>query len=324
MVVKINATDCLSDTESRDLTGRYLDDNSYETLITEDCDYYYQGRLLFKFRKKMVPEPLLKVAWTNCASLAKKGRGRGAAAGYIDKDSVYWSKRDISWSNKWSAKYMVDDGNGSKKESKMKVNNEVASTPIGFYGAKRGLGGDYPCRMSHYTKTNLDKYHKAIPFFQHLSQVYQNLVPDKFNEQMDRAEINDFHIDKTPYSTITINRNFRTGVHKDSGDFGGWATLSVLEENKYHGGYFVLPQYKVAIDMRHGDILVCNVHEYHGNTELYETEEDKLFNDTAKQSFKDNLEVGVLGLNNRFSRLSFVCYLREDIIHCPIGGNLPI
>ena len=76
--------------------------------------------------------------------------------------------------------------------------------------------------------------------------------------------------------------------------------------------------------MRHGDILVCNVHEYHGNTELYETEEDKLFNDTAKQSFKDNLEVGVLGLNNRFSRLSFVCYLREDIIDCPIGGNLPI
>ena len=55
-----------------------------------------------------------------------------------------------------------------------------------------------------------------------------------------------------------------------------------MEENKYHGGYFVLPQYRVAIDMRHGDILVCNVHEWHGNTALYETEEDKEYNDNDR------------------------------------------
>ena len=79
-----------------------------------------------------------------------------------------------------------------------------------------------------------------------------------------------------------------------------------------------MPKYKIAIDMRHGDLLVANVHEYHGNTELYETEEDKIYNDeNPQQTFKDNLEVGVLGLNNRFSRLSFVCYLREDILNCP-------
>ena len=40
-----------------------------------------------------------------------------------------------------------------------------------------------------------------------------------------------------------------------------------------------MPKYKIAIDMRHGDLLVANVHEYHGNTELYETDEDKQYND---------------------------------------------
>ena len=79
-----------------------------------------------------------------------------------------------------------------------------------------------------------------------------------------------------------------------------------------------MPKYKIAIDMRHGDLLVANVHEYHGNTEIYETEEDKKYNDeNPQQTYKDNLEVGILGLNNRFTRLSFVCYLREDIINCP-------
>jgi len=317
MVLEINATDCLSDTECAELKGKYMGESHYDRIITEDCDYYYQGRLLFKFRKGNVPQDLLKVGWDNCKKMARKGRGRGAAAGYIDPESVYWKKRDIVWSNKWSATYMVPDGNGSMKVSKMKVNNEVASTPIGYYGKKNGLGTDMPCRLSYYTNQDLEKYHNAIPYFQHLSNVYQELVPDKYEEQYQRAILNDYHIENTAFSTITINRNFQTGLHKDTGDFGGWAVLSVMEENKYHGGYFVMPQYRIAVDMRHGDTLVANVHEWHGNTALYETEEDKEYNDMyPQQTFKDNLEVGVLGLNNRFTRLSFVCYLREDIINC--------
>ena len=106
---------------------------------------------------------------------------------------------------------------------------------------------------------------------------------------------------------MTINRNFRTAIHQDAGDYGGYASLSVIEEGKYHGGYFVLPQYRIAVDLRHGDYLVCDVHQYHANTELFETPEDKEYNDTHPSSFRDNLEVSVLGLNNRFVLLiSFI------------------
>jgi hypothetical protein len=251
--------------------------------------------------------------------MAKSSRGRGASAGPIDPESVYWKKREIYDMNKWSAKYMVKDKKtGEMKQSKMRVNNEVASQPIGFYGKTKGLGVDLPCRLSHHTRTALDKFHGAIPYFTSIADKYNELLPDQYNSQMERASKNDFHIHGTPFSTITINRNFRTAVHKDSGDYGGWACLSVLEENKYSGGLFVLPKFKVAIDMRHGDLLVCDVHQYHGNTELYESEEDKKYNDENPQTtYKDNLKVGILGLNNRFTRLSFVCYLREDIINCP-------
>ena len=313
-----SSSDVLSDAECDKFKGKYLDGSSYDRIISEDCDFYYQGQIVFRFRKRMFTEDLLTIAWDNCKHLAKSSRGRGASAGPIDPEAVYWKKRNIYWQDKWSAKYMVKDKKtGEMKESKMKVNNEVASNPIGFYGQTKNLGLNLPCRLSHYTKVNLSKYENAIPFFQKISEHYKDLLPDKYNDQMNRALINDFHIPKTPFSTITINRNFRTAVHKDSGDYGGFACLSVLEENKYSGGYFVLPKFKVAIDIRHGDLLVCDVHQYHGNTELYETEEDKQYNDeNPQQTYKDNLDVGILGLNNRFTRLSFVCYLREDIIHC--------
>ena len=318
-VINIDAADCLSNDECDKFKGLYMGDDTYETVITEDCDYFCEGVPVFKFRKKPFCEETLKRGWDNCKNLAVASRGRGAAAGPIDPESVYWKKRQLFKVDKWSAKYMVKDKEtGEMKQSKMRVNNTTASSPIGFYGKTKGLGVDLPCRLSHYTKTNLDKFKEAIPYFQAIGDQYNLLMPDQYSSQMERAIKNDYHIHGTPFSTITINRNFRTAVHKDTGDFGGWACLSVLEENKYHGGLFVMPKYKIAIDMRHGDLLVANVHEYHGNTELQETEEDKQYNDeNPQQTYKDNLEVGVLGLNNRFSRISFVCYLREDIINCP-------
>jgi len=63
-----------------------------------------------------------------------------------------------------------------------------------------------------------------------------------------------------------------------------------------------------------------DVHEHHANTALYETEEDKIFNDSLPDIFRDNLENGVLGLNNRYARISIVCYLRDELKSC--GENM--
>ncbi len=318
-IIDIDAADCRTDAECDILKGTYMGNDSYETIISEDCDLFCEGVPIFKFRKNPFHKEIIKRAWDNCKYMAKASRGRGASAGPIDPESVYWKKREIYKMNKWRASYMVKDKKtGEMKQSKMQVNNEVASQPIGYYGKTKGLGSDLPCRLSHYTRTHMKDFENAIPFFRAIGDNYNELMPDQYASQMERATKNDYHIHETPFSTITINRNFRTALHKDSGDYGGWACLSVLEENKYHGGLFVLPKYKVAIDMRHGDLLVADVHQYHGNTELYETEEDKKYNDeNPQQTYKDNLGVGVLGLNNRFTRISFVCYLREDIINCP-------
>lgn len=202
--------------------------------------------------------------------------------------------------------------------SKMKVNNQVASNPIGFYEAGKNFA-DLPCRLTHFTRTNYEKYQAGLPFIQRIDTLFKNLIPDAYERQRSRAdEKPHLKIPKTCFSTVTINRNFRTALHRDAGDFkGGFGNLTVIERGKYHGGYTVFPQFGVAINLRKNDFVAMDVHQWHANTHLYETDEDKAYNESLPDDFKDNPEVGTAGLYKKYTRISFVCYLREKIATCP-------
>ena len=202
--------------------------------------------------------------------------------------------------------------------SRMKVNNQVASNPIGFYESSTNFC-KLPCRLTHFTRTNYDKFNQGLPFIQKIDNMFQKLIPDSYEKQITQANKKPhLKIPNTAFSTITINRNFRTALHRDAGDYkDGFGNLTVIERGKYHGGYTIFPQFGVAVDVRNGDFLAMDVHQWHSNTPIYETEEDKAFNEKLEPAFKDNPEVGTVGIYNKYTRLTFVCYLREKIINCP-------
>lgn len=312
----LNLTPKYSEEELDELKGKYIDDSYYDELITEDCDCYREdGSILFKFRKHLADDNECDIAFLAFKNLAKSTHSRGASAGPIDPNSVYWKKRPIIKLNKpggWSAHHYNVHG----QKTKMKIQNEVASNIVGYWSETHQMKMDKPCRLSHYSRQHFLKVEDGTPYIQKISDSYKKLHPDWYKKQMEQAMIQpDMVVGDTPFSTITINRNFRTGVHKDAGDYG-FGNLSTLEYGHYHGGYFVIPKYRIAIDMRNGDHLCVDVHEYHANTEMYETDEDKILNDKLPDIFKDNLEVGVLGLNNRYARVSLVCYLRGELKNC--------
>ena len=313
--------------------------------------------LLLKFRKNCINDKLIKIGWDSYKNLAKASRGRGASAGPVDPNSDYWKKRNLVKTSKWSTSYLNPKGNQLKEEydklnmnqlqekanefncklsnnkdelileiikkqngiSKMKVNNQVASNPIGFYEQNKNLGTDLPCRLTHFTRTNFDKYNEGLPFLRKIDSLFQRLIPDSHQKQLNRAnEKPHLKIPNTCFSTVTINRNFRTALHQDAGDFKeGFGNLTVIEQGKYHGGYTVFPQYGVAINLRNNDFCAMDVHQWHSNTPIYETEEDKQYNETIESDFKDNPKVGTAGLYQKYTRISFVCYLREKIAKCP-------
>ena len=78
----------------------------------------------------------------------------------------------------------------------------------------------------------------------------------------------------------------------------------------------MLPAYGLGINMREGDVLVANVHEFHCNSPIWTTKEDDAYNETLPEKFKIDKNVGTLGLDKKYARISFVCYLRENLIHC--------
>ena len=310
----------ITDKETSELEGKWID-NSYikYPVIDYNCDVYYEQedgskKLLLKYRKNSFSNSLIRNGWNSYKDLAKPSRGRGASAGPINTDSVYWKKRKLVGTKKWSTGYLKPDGNVSK----MKVNNQVASNPIGFYESSKNFC-NLPCRLTHFTRTNYNKFNEGLPFIQQINNMFKKLIPDAYEKQYERANMKPhLKIDGTAFSTITINRNFRTALHRDAGDFkGGFGNLTVIERGKYHGGYTVFPQFGVAVDVRSGDFLAMDVHQWHANTDIYETKEDKKYNDKINFVFKDNPEVGTVGLDKKYTRLTFVCYLREKILNCP-------
>ena len=319
-IKKLIVEKVLTDDEVKDLKGHFIDESYMKhPLVQKNIDIYYldengEENLLLKYRKNALSDNDIKLGWNCYKDLAKPSRGRGASAGPIDPENTYWKKRNLVKTNKWSTSYLKPDGTPSK----MRVNNQVFSNPIGFFAENKNFC-ELPCRLTHFTRTNFEKYNEGIPFLEQIDRMYKKLTPEHHKRQLDRANKKpQLKIKDTAFSTITINRNFRTALHRDAGDYSeGFGNLTVIERGKYQGGYTIFPQFGIAVDVRNNDYLAMDVHQWHSNTEIYETEEDKKYNESIPKAYNDNIEVGTIGIDKLYTRLTFVCYLRENLINCP-------
>jgi hypothetical protein len=128
-------------------------------------------------------------------------------------------------------------------------------------------------RATSYTAREPAKFAMAYPFLQQLAQGFKDLLPWRYNNQMEAAKKLDpaFLVPGTPFTTVTVNKSFRTACHFDAGDFtDGLSNLLTLSNNgNYKGCYLVAPEYRVAVNPRPGDLLLINNHEVmHGNTQI--------------------------------------------------------
>jgi len=197
-----------------------------------------------------------------------------------------------------ATKQLPDDQ--KKKEVDRIVKKYVCSTTYanGVFSGIAGWFDRYPRipygRATSYTQREPQKFAMAFPFLQTLAKGFKELLPQRFNAQMEAASKIDkgFLVPGTPFTTITVNKTFRTACHFDAGDLTtGLSNLLVLSNNgNYSGCYLVAPEYRVAVNVRPGDLLLINNHEVmHGNTEI------KLLDEEAE-------------------RVSLVCYFREKML----------
>ena len=297
--------------------GTYFDEKGI-TVYDEDVDIFSNEngskKLLARFRKNVIPKELLELGWEAFYKTAAPSRNRGAAAGPIQLKSAYWQKRKPTEVTKWSAKY-IQDG----KVSHMRVNNNVFSSVLGYFEQTPFMG--LPCRLTSYTQKYFSQFKQGIPFLQQIDKCFKVLIPENHKKQYDRAKSNPkYQIDDTAFSSVTLNRNFRTALHKDDGDFKeGFGNLTVLEYGKYSGGSTCFPRFGIGFNVRTGDFLAMDVHEWHCNIEMVESKEEKEYNKKLPMIYSNDKSTGTLGQDKSFTRISFVCYLREKLLDCKVG-----
>ena len=285
--------------------GEYYDESHYRKyrgkngIITQDCDCYYindEGKkvLLLRFRKNVLPKKLTKIGMDNLKKAAMKTHdNRGAAAGVLDLKKLP-KYAQVPKLQVGTYKFRMK-GYYSKYTGKF-VNNSLGnlsqSNIIGYYDKPdRNLGINAPkCRLTAFNAQQFDKWLKVLPLIQAIDRQYKKLVPGPYKKQYQRAHQTEFAIKDTSFSTVTINYNWRTALHKDAGDFmDGFGNLVVLEQGRYKGGCTGFPQFGVAVDVRDGDFLAMDVHEWHCNTKIHPIDKD-------------------------YARVSIVAYLRERML----------
>ena len=258
----------ITDDKMETLKNSNVKPSQIELIINDDADVYTQdGKLLLRFRKNKLTINKVNEFYDNIIKFAQtKTNNRGSTSG---------SKTKNIWNN---PKIMTNI-----------IGYFDTFSPKQKYLLKQQGKQILNVRETRFNMDNPEKFKKMVPLIKEIDEYYEKYIPDNYAKQKKKANQTPFKIANTSFTTITTNVNFQTTIHKDKGDDSeGFGNLAVIEKGRYSGGETCLPQYGIGVNVRTGDILYMDVHEWHGNLPI------KLIDKNA-------------------IRLSIVCYLRYNI-----------
>lgn len=291
--------------------GKYYDISHYDKIIdTTQYGYKENGDLLFCLVKQNINIDCSEKYKDAIRSVAKsKTKNRGKAAGVVNL--AKFPRKAVALCDKDGKEFTDDKERYSvyyKEESGKVVNrcqsNMVRCGVAGYFDAIAGL----PCRKVGWSNKNPLKHETLIDLAKEIEIGHMYFCKESYDYHKKKADEvpKNLLFKDTIYSTMTLNYDFRTASHKDSGDLkGGLSTLTIFEDadNNYDGFYLGLPEYKIAFDLRNRDTIYFDAHEIHANTE-YNVKSDRL-------------PIDDLTGNPFAGRISVVCYLREKLNKCP-------
>jgi hypothetical protein len=233
----------------------FLKRDDIDTIITDDADVYTEdGKLLLRFRKKVLDDEHIDAFYDNVIKFAKNKSGlRGSASG--SKNKIYSDKKVMSnifgYFDRWSP----------AQKSIFKKRGKTPSVAV----RECRFNMDYP-----------EEYKKTIPLIKDVDELYAKLTPEQYKLQRKKANQTHFKIPGTSFTTVTTNVNFQTSIHTDKGDDQeGFGNLAVIErDGKYEGAETCFPQYGIGVDVRSGDILFMDVHQPHANLPMIKKDKD--------------------------------------------------
>lgn len=274
----------MTDEKAAQLVSTFVKPAQIDIILEHDADVYDEsGNILLLFRKGILPLTNVTAFYDNTIQFASShvNSNRGIASG-----KKYKGKDRITALSKTPRVYTNIIGYF-----------DVMPVYYNYMLRQRGVKTALRVRETGFNMTYPDKFKKCIPLIRDIDTLYKKYAPDKYAKQATKARQipPELKIDNTVFTTVTINVNYRTGIHTDKGDdINGFGNLVVIERGKYTGGETCFPQYGIGANVRTGDILFMDVHKLHGNLPV------KYLTADAK-------------------RMSIVSYLREGMVRATQG-----
>jgi hypothetical protein len=237
----------LSEKNDVNYEGKKADNQDYDTLLDEDTEVRKpDGSLLCVVLKKSITAKNTARAWA------------------VLRDEHMWTN------NRGTA-----TGEGITKRNKQVISAEpVDSGIMGFF--ERTARFPY-CRACAWNLNNPEKWTELLPMIKEVDGLLKKYAKERYLQQAKIADRThkDFLIPGTRFSTLTVNKNFRTAYHRDAGNLpDGISCMTVIRQGKWSGANLVFPQYRVAAKLDTFDTIIFDPHELHGNTSLIKLSED--------------------------------------------------
>lgn len=248
----------------------------------------------------------LKEIWETEDRSPLKGRGNG---GLIASGAIWIVDKVKDFNIDGWFESMIDASVEQRRDqAEFILSDKISGTTYGnaVMSGTAGYMDRYPripfCRETAWTAANKEYFNMGIPMIEAASKVFKENLPIRWQGQKEEIDkiSKEWHIGDSVYTTLTLNKDFRTACHRDAGDLidqigdrpRGFSNLTVLSNGKnYDGFYLCFPEYRVAAHIQPGDLIMMDAHQIHGNTPVISCEEG-------------------------FERVSVVMYFRERMADC--------
>lgn len=252
----------------------FATDKDYDQVVEGDVSVYSpDGELLVVLLRNKFDKQLLLKSWGVIKDINLRTDNRGTASG-IEMELV--KRKDGSLS-------------------------QTRAVPKG-YDAISGVIGYYPrypripfCRECAWNQQHPEKFSTLLPLFERVNALHKEYATESWEYQngIVQKTSKDFVIPSTIYTTVTVNKNFRTAYHLDAKNAPlGMAPMILMRQGKFEGGLVVLPEWRIAAKLETGDLIFFrNMQDIHGNTKI-------------------------VPLTKDYQRCTLVFYHREEMLKC--------
>ena len=264
--------------------GNWADHADYNLVVGKDGDIdgdvtvwkdegAFEPQPLLSFHRNAIPMEHVYGAHTGLSGAVKTdNRSRYVASGPVDVDEFLNSLLGTNYEYVTHDKHVLL----AKHKKTGTVHRFANWRTDGIAGYMDPKGGQIPyARACPHNKQDPETFKHCFPFIETIDKLFAESLPIQHDWQKTWADKihQDWRIGTSTYTTLTINKSYKTGYHYDGKNLeSGMAAIATFckeDVDHWSGGLLIFPRFKAAINLQPGDVaIIDNQASMHGNTPI--------------------------------------------------------